>query len=112
MPKPQHDSPIDLNNATITNTYICHHESETTMKTIDLSIRHIGRTVRIERKNIVGTHNYIEGLLEHFDFSTESLHSLGADLQRTDATNITATIAGHTIDLTGTEPLTVIEENK
>lgn len=80
------------------------------MKTRDLSPGLIGRTVRVERPGIAGTHNYIEGVLEDFDFDTKDIYTTNRpDSLKVTADNLTAVIAGLIFDLNGTEPLTVTE---
>lgn len=81
------------------------------MKTLDLSVRHIGKTVRIERPQIAGTHDYIEGILEDFSFNTKGVYAHQNDPVRVIAVDITAKIAGLDFNLTGQEPLTVTDEN-
>lgn len=80
---------------------------ETTMRTLDLSPAMIGKTIRIEKEGIVGTHNYIEGTLQNFDFN---LHSYGYDNHTgIHVTELEATISGIELNLTGNETLTTIE---
>lgn len=83
---------------------------ETTMQTLDLSPAMIGKTVRIERKNIVGTHNYLEGTLQNFDFHVTHLSAYGYDnYPGSHVTGIEATISGIELNLTGNETLTIID---
>lgn len=83
---------------------------ETPMQTLDLSPAMIGKTIRIEKSGIVGTHNYIEGTLQNFDFDVTRLHSYGYDnYTGIHVTGLEATISGIELNLTGNETLTTIQ---
>lgn len=81
------------------------------MKTRDLSPALIGKTIRVEKPGIVGTHNYIEGTLENFEFDTERIHGAGRHPVRVYPIGLSAEIAGLSFDLNGREPLTVLSDN-
>lgn len=83
---------------------------ETTMRALDLSPAMIGKTIRIEKEGIVGTHNYLEGTLQNFDFNVTHLHSYGYDNHTgSHVTGLEATISGIELNLTGNETLTIID---
>lgn len=82
---------------------------ENTMQTLDLTPAMIGKTIRIEKDGIVGTHNYVEGTLQNFDFNVTHLHSYGYDNHTgIHVTELEATISGIELNLTGNETLTII----
>lgn len=82
------------------------------MKTLDLSPRMIGKSIRITAPNIVGNHDHIEGQLRGFDIEVDEIRNLGGGIWRTTVTGLTVNISGIDIMLTGSEHLNIITEQE